>query len=62
MSARPDDTPTIRRMTLSDLDSVIAIEREVFLFPGRAVISAIPSMRDTIAWYWIRKVIFLVTG
>ena len=33
MSARPDDTPTIRRMTLSDLDSVIAIEREVFLFP-----------------------------
>ena len=33
MSARLDDTPTIRRMTLSDLDSVIAIEREVFLFP-----------------------------
>jgi|SRR3954454_9880172 ribosomal-protein-alanine N-acetyltransferase len=33
MSARPDDTPTIRRMVLSDLDAVIAIEREVFLFP-----------------------------
>lgn len=32
MSARLDDTPTIRQMTLSDLDAVIAIEREVFLF------------------------------
>jgi [ribosomal protein S18]-alanine N-acetyltransferase len=33
MSARLNDMPTIRQMTLSDLDAVIAIEREVFLFP-----------------------------
>jgi ribosomal-protein-alanine N-acetyltransferase len=33
VSARLNDMPTIRQMTLSDLDAVIAIEREVFLFP-----------------------------
>jgi ribosomal-protein-alanine N-acetyltransferase len=33
MSALLNDMPTIRQMTLSDLDAVIAIEREVFLFP-----------------------------
>ncbi|HET7060674.1 MAG TPA: ribosomal protein S18-alanine N-acetyltransferase [Nitrosospira sp.] len=33
MSARLNDMPTIRQMTQSDLDAVIAIEREVFLFP-----------------------------
>lgn len=33
MSARLNDMPTIRQMTLSDLEAVIAIEREVFLFP-----------------------------
>lgn len=33
MSARLNDMPAIRQMTLSDLDAVIAIEREVFLFP-----------------------------
>ncbi len=33
MSAQLDEMPKIRRMTLSDLDAVVAIEREVFLFP-----------------------------
>jgi ribosomal-protein-alanine N-acetyltransferase len=33
MSACLDDMPAIRPMTLSDVDAVIAIEREVFLFP-----------------------------
>jgi ribosomal-protein-alanine N-acetyltransferase len=33
MSAQLQEMPKIRRMVLSDLDSVVAIEREVFLFP-----------------------------
>ena len=33
MSAQLQEMPKIRRMTLSDLDAVVAIEREVFLFP-----------------------------
>lgn len=33
MSAQLRETPQIRRMTLSDLDAVVPIEREVFLFP-----------------------------
>ncbi|MGH8841668.1 MAG: GNAT family N-acetyltransferase, partial [Advenella sp.] len=33
MSARLQEMPKIRRMFLTDLDEVVAIEREVFLFP-----------------------------
>jgi ribosomal-protein-alanine N-acetyltransferase len=33
MSAQLQEMPKIRRMLLSDLDAVVAIEREVFLFP-----------------------------
>ena len=33
MSAQLQESPKIRRMILSDLDAVVAIEREVFLFP-----------------------------
>src|SRR5437879_9095779 len=33
MSAQLQEMPKIRRMVVSDLDSVVAIEREVFLFP-----------------------------
>ncbi len=33
MSAQLQEIPKIRRMVLSDLDAVVAIEREVFLFP-----------------------------
>jgi ribosomal-protein-alanine N-acetyltransferase len=33
MSAQLQEIPEIRRMVLSDLDAVVAIEREVFLFP-----------------------------
>ena len=35
MSAQLQEIPKIRRMVLSDLDSVVAIEREVFLFPDK---------------------------
>ncbi|MDQ3186691.1 MAG: ribosomal protein S18-alanine N-acetyltransferase [Pseudomonadota bacterium] len=33
MSAQLQEMPQIRRMFLTDLDEVVAIEREVFLFP-----------------------------
>ena len=33
MSAQLQEMPGIRRMLLTDLDAVVAIEREVFLFP-----------------------------
>lgn len=33
MSAQLRDMPQIRRMFMTDLDAVVAIEREVFLFP-----------------------------
>lgn len=33
MSAQLQDMPRIRRMVPADLDAVVAIEREVFLFP-----------------------------
>ncbi len=33
MSAQLREMPQFRRMTLADLDAVVAIEREVFLFP-----------------------------
>ncbi|MBA2659556.1 MAG: ribosomal protein S18-alanine N-acetyltransferase [Nitrosospira sp.] len=33
MSAQLQEMPQIRRMFLTDLDAVVAIEREVFLFP-----------------------------
>jgi ribosomal-protein-alanine N-acetyltransferase len=33
MSAQLQDMPRIRRMVAADLDAVVAIEREVFLFP-----------------------------
>jgi ribosomal-protein-alanine N-acetyltransferase len=33
MSAQLQDMPRIRRMVPTDLDAVVAIEREVFLFP-----------------------------
>jgi [ribosomal protein S18]-alanine N-acetyltransferase len=33
MSAQLQEMPRIRRMLLADLDAVVAIEREVFLFP-----------------------------
>ncbi|SEO82197.1 ribosomal protein S18-alanine N-acetyltransferase [Nitrosovibrio sp. Nv6] len=33
MSAQLQDMPQIRRMVPADLDAVVAIEREVFLFP-----------------------------
>ena len=33
MSAQLQEMPRIRRMVLADLDAVVAIEREVFLFP-----------------------------
>jgi [ribosomal protein S18]-alanine N-acetyltransferase len=33
MSAQLREVPGIRRMLLTDLDAVVAIEREVFLFP-----------------------------
>jgi [ribosomal protein S18]-alanine N-acetyltransferase len=33
MSAQLQEMPRIRRMLLTDLDAVVAIEREVFLFP-----------------------------
>ena len=33
MSAQLQELPRIRRMCQADLDEVVAIEREVFLFP-----------------------------
>ena len=33
MSAQLQEAPRIRRMVPADLDAVVAIEREVFLFP-----------------------------
>ena len=33
MSAQLQEMPQIRRMLMTDLDAVVAIEREVFLFP-----------------------------
>jgi [ribosomal protein S18]-alanine N-acetyltransferase len=33
MNAQLQETPRIRRMVLADLDAVVEIEREVFLFP-----------------------------
>ncbi|MCX7184309.1 MAG: ribosomal protein S18-alanine N-acetyltransferase [Nitrosospira sp.] len=33
MSAQWQETPQIRRMLPADLDAVVAVEREVFLFP-----------------------------
>ena len=60
MSAHLDDAPTIRRMTTVRPGLGDSHRARSFFFLDAQLM--IPSMLDTIAWYWSRKVIFLVTG
>lgn len=60
MNAQWKEIPQIRCMLPADLDGVVAVEHEVFLFPGRIVISVTHLTLATIAGCWSSLAIFSV--